>query len=246
LPIRNSLDFYAKSRKTSSHMNASGEPITKCPVCRYDLTGLSKNHTCPECGFQYDESMRIWFAKKPGWILVIISFVPVLIMLGMLFWAATKTAVPSQLYVKSIMGGSIIPVLLAVLTLLGRRQRSFVVVSDGGLSIKTGAKKVRFLPWGQLFVPAPENSWWRKPTMLQEETQQLSLIKTCKRLLTRDLGGLNLRSTLFEITAKDGETQSKPLRLLTGSISPKKRRALHRQIYDRWCKANTNSEPGGP
>jgi len=43
-------------------MSADGEPITKCPVCRNDLTGLPKNHRCPECGFEYEETMRVWVA----------------------------------------------------------------------------------------------------------------------------------------------------------------------------------------
>ena len=43
-------------------MSAGGEPITKCPVCRYDRTGLPRNHRCPECGFEYNETMRVWIA----------------------------------------------------------------------------------------------------------------------------------------------------------------------------------------
>lgn len=43
---------------------------THCPVCRYDLTGLPKNYTCPECGFEYDETMRVWFMPViPRWVL---------------------------------------------------------------------------------------------------------------------------------------------------------------------------------
>jgi hypothetical protein len=28
-----------------------------CPRCNYDLTGLPAAHRCPECGFEYDETM---------------------------------------------------------------------------------------------------------------------------------------------------------------------------------------------
>jgi hypothetical protein len=48
-------------------MSPGGEPITKCPVCRYDLTGLPKNHRCPECGFEYDETMVVWNTRASGW-----------------------------------------------------------------------------------------------------------------------------------------------------------------------------------
>lgn len=48
-------------------MSAGGESITKCPVCRYDLTGLPKNHRCPECGFEYNETMMVWLTRASGW-----------------------------------------------------------------------------------------------------------------------------------------------------------------------------------
>ena len=32
-------------------------PLRHCPHCRYDLTGLPRNHRCPECGQPYDETM---------------------------------------------------------------------------------------------------------------------------------------------------------------------------------------------
>jgi hypothetical protein len=46
-------------------MSSTGEPITRCPVCRYDLTGLPAKHRCPECGFIYDATTRIWRYADP-------------------------------------------------------------------------------------------------------------------------------------------------------------------------------------
>ncbi|MEM7229318.1 MAG: hypothetical protein AAF432_10950 [Planctomycetota bacterium] len=34
-----------------------------CPRCSYDLAGLPASHTCPECGFVYDEDMLV----AQGW-----------------------------------------------------------------------------------------------------------------------------------------------------------------------------------
>ena len=42
-------------------MNAVSQPLTRCSVCRYDLTGLPNTHRCPECGFAYDDSMTVWW-----------------------------------------------------------------------------------------------------------------------------------------------------------------------------------------
>lgn len=41
-------------------MTAARANLTHCPACRYDLTGLPAEHTCPECGFAYDATMRYW------------------------------------------------------------------------------------------------------------------------------------------------------------------------------------------
>ncbi len=41
-------------------MNESSKPLTRCPVCRYDLRGLPAEHRCPECGMAYDSTVQIW------------------------------------------------------------------------------------------------------------------------------------------------------------------------------------------
>ena len=63
-------------------MSGSGEPITRCPVCLYDLTGLPSNHRCPECGFEYDETTRVWWMRvvppRLFWCVIIICDAEVL------------------------------------------------------------------------------------------------------------------------------------------------------------------------
>ena len=33
--------------------------LDRCPECNYDLSGLARRHTCPECGLAYDQRMFI-------------------------------------------------------------------------------------------------------------------------------------------------------------------------------------------
>lgn len=33
----------------------TAERIQHCPLCGYEIRGLPEAHTCPECGFEYDE-----------------------------------------------------------------------------------------------------------------------------------------------------------------------------------------------
>jgi|CXWL01.1.fsa_nt_gi hypothetical protein len=214
-------------------MNASGEPITTCPVCRYDLTGLPKNHTCPECGFEYDESMRIWIAPKLGWILTVISLMPQVLFLGMFVYFGTKVRIPAYVYALVCFGALLVPCLLLVLTILDRRRRSFMVVSNKGLHLGD-VRKLEFTPWNELTVPPPSESWLRRPiesaplSRKQRFQSWLSL-----RVLTRDLGGFNFHRTIF----KKGAWQ-KPLRLQFGSCNAKTRRAAYDDLYKRWLRAS--------
>lgn len=41
--------------------------LDSCPLCEYDLRGLPSPHTCPECGFEYDEATIVlpcWVTKQ--------------------------------------------------------------------------------------------------------------------------------------------------------------------------------------
>ena len=45
-------------------MIAIGRP-KQCPECAYDLTGLSPNGKCPECGLGFDEGSLYWYPETP-------------------------------------------------------------------------------------------------------------------------------------------------------------------------------------
>lgn len=132
-------------------MSSGGEPITKCPVCRYDLTGLPKNHRCPECGFEYDETMRVWLGHRLpvwAWILpaayslsavafafLLLSRSPRLSMLG--HWEMARYTLFAVLWI----------VVLRV-----RRSRVFIIVGKGGLCWRSIFGKIRQKRWPDIVV----------------------------------------------------------------------------------------------
>jgi hypothetical protein len=51
-----------------------------CPVDGYDLAGLPPEHRCPECGFRFDGSTRVWRVDHPWRVTVL----PTMLLLALL------------------------------------------------------------------------------------------------------------------------------------------------------------------
>ena len=141
-------------------MNTSGQPITRCPVCRYDLTGLPKHHRCPECGFEYDETMRWWPGRKPSlWPAAIILFINSwFFLLPLIYGAALQIFTPR--YVLSLL---LVPALLLIITIVGYRNPSFLVIANKGVFLKLALRRLQFFPWPELWVPNPAEGLLRPP-----------------------------------------------------------------------------------
>jgi hypothetical protein len=117
-------------------MSETGQPITECPVCRYNPTGLPKNYRCPECGFEYDETMRIW---RPGSSpIVFLRIIAAAVWLYQGFYLAIELLLVSCLLWKHVMGGQelverVFWFSLASYSLMFPRRPRFLIVWRGGL-----------------------------------------------------------------------------------------------------------------
>lgn len=135
-------------------MSAGGEPITKCPVCRYDLTGLPKNHRCPECGFEYDETMRVW--RPPAnrirkimssvFLAVLVIFLWLFAMAIFVFGTSSSSGQSHLLTFIQTIG------IAAVVFWEYRvsRSPSFTIVSREGLVYKCPLRASQFVPWKEI------------------------------------------------------------------------------------------------
>lgn len=130
-----------------------GEPITHCPICRYDLPGLPPNHRCPECGFEYDESMRIW---RPGRTLRQFPAIPLLVMglvftlvpaLALIIWLPTTMSWGWVLFLVAIN-----PVCYALTTIVHfeKRNHSFVIVCPHALMYNRPFGRNSIVPWANI------------------------------------------------------------------------------------------------
>jgi len=130
-------------------MVAESRPLTHCPVCRYDLTGLPRNYRCPECGFEYDGTTLVW--RTPiipralllvGWLLVYAVAqhrCDVLLIRGLGFHPRDATL--------------IVLFLSAVLPFVGLFHPSgLIIVGARGVTFRFPLGSFHFVPWRQFRV----------------------------------------------------------------------------------------------
>lgn len=128
------------------------KPLPRCPVCRYDLTGLPAAHRCPECGIEYDEMTRVWRVERPRWrriALPITSFVLVALSgLGRLVGTAPQTTA------LKIIDSTVLLAVPAILVIwyLSQRRRPFVAVGRHGVTFRLAFRPVRQYPYESLKV----------------------------------------------------------------------------------------------
>ncbi|MDO8630648.1 MAG: hypothetical protein Q7R41_09140 [Phycisphaerales bacterium] len=148
-------------------MKSDGEPITKCSVCRYDLTGLPRNHRCPECGFEYDETMRVWRGDyKAPWYWIFVAFFGLLLVVHVTKWLKSGLLLGAGQEFK-VLGDILYIILYVSLALLGR-PNSYIVATVNGLTYKNPLCSVRFVPWDQIDFPDRA----KVPSRLMEGTRR--------------------------------------------------------------------------
>jgi hypothetical protein len=130
-------------------MNVGSPPITHCPVCRYDLTGLPAEHRCPECGFRYDETTYVWrMSVIPRWVLVLVAVLVFFILLGRL--------VPPLMsrYALNYREASVVAALLSAIVLLvgAYALRGFVAVGREGLTYRFPLRPAQSVRWSDIRI----------------------------------------------------------------------------------------------
>lgn len=129
--------------------------LSRCPDCRYYLTGLPTRHRCPECGFEYDEFTIVWESGH-RWFHYAAYFCVLIwptIILVKIIVQLLRHRVPSSI---DAIGVSVcLPLALSGLLILRRidQRGRFAAVSPKGLFVRDVAK-TRHVPWSELDVDA--------------------------------------------------------------------------------------------
>jgi len=136
-------------------MSTGGKPITKCPVCRYDLAGLPKNHRCPECGFENDETMQVW---QPGASrIVYLRVVAAVVWLYQGFHLAIELFIVHILFWKPTMFGQelverLVWFSFASYFLMFPRRPRFLIVWKAGLVYQFKFASLCRRPWNDVAI----------------------------------------------------------------------------------------------
>ncbi len=133
-------------------MELSGDALTECPACHYDLTGLPKTHRCPECGFEYDETMRVlWTPDRRARWLFVIEIILLALFAPQFVALSLKGFDGWQAYcgVAWLVGVAFyVPLLWRA-----RRTRAFVLVGAEGLCYRAWLSRVERIPWQSVRYP---------------------------------------------------------------------------------------------
>lgn len=133
----------------------NGRPIQVCPVCQYDLQSLPRNYRCPECGFEYEETMRVWSARLPkGMVWVPLVFLAVFC-LAVVAKFLIKPGTTFSRPLAFAMSGMLLVTLINVSAYY--RFRGFIVIGVAGIYFRFKRQRVEFRPWSEVQL---NNSIW--------------------------------------------------------------------------------------
>jgi len=142
----------------------SGQRITHCPVCNYDLTGLPKNHHCPECGFEYDESTAFWDWRVPRWRLWAFGVLVVVMWTSKTWRSLVGLSNGSVTPDWILLGFDTMWAVGVAVVLYGACGGAMVVVGKQGFYIRRPFSRGRSFGWNEVTFASPgAPPEWRSP-----------------------------------------------------------------------------------
>jgi predicted RNA-binding protein with RPS1 domain len=144
------------------------ELLNSCPACGYRLLGLPVQHSCPECGLEFDRRWQVfgdWSLGREPWVLAVKSAFSVLAV-GFALLGLAAPVLPGLADLSLLA----IP-LLALWWLFSGRPAAFIAAGPEGLCIWRRRRLERY-PWAVVgrACLAPRK-WSRRPEWLVIEAE---------------------------------------------------------------------------
>jgi hypothetical protein len=235
------------------NVDGRSRPLSHCPICLYDLAGLPNNHKCPECGFAYDESMRVWTkelsplrAKATAILTVVctIVFVSAVLYVGVQrsgWEAVIRGRATLVMYIVLLIGG-----VAFVVGIKGWNAAPNIlheiVISKKSLWIRNVVSVCQY-DISNVYIPHPDDRfvvspWSAKPIRNRSRSRLLrlwTLLNTNIDLIHWRLGVIAVRETESFWTTLFRERKI-DLRAIT-SLPRSARREAMLEIHERWKQA---------
>jgi len=230
-------------------MTANAGQLVRCPVCRYDLSGLPAEHRCPECGFEYDKTMRAWDPPPIRWrlhavliLLVLFLGLPVLdrlfLGLGRPLFAGKFGSLLLFIWTAPLLSG-------AVFVFRRLRGQRSVVLTDRGLLLVGPSRCLTTLAWHHVWVPKPAGKRQVQP-WVTERNRELEDMSWLECFFCRQRGVRAVRFTVYQPPGKRSEYPfGRPTPLSIRYLPRPVRLAAMTDVYERWRRA-TQKGPDSP
>jgi hypothetical protein len=122
--------------------------LSVCPVCEYSLAGLPAAHRCPECGYAYDESTRVWYSEgRYGSICMPVLIVSAAAIVSLYFGSLRGRPGSMSYLSEGILAFWAAWMIRAVVI---SRTRQFAAMGPDNIAIRLGLRQIRIIPWGEI------------------------------------------------------------------------------------------------
>lgn len=218
-------------------MSQRDSTILNCPICRYDLAGLPARHRCPECGFEYDESMRIWSVPPQAWWRVgLMGVVGLAGLVAVVYFDGFRRPVGQYLLILTVATAPFVWYLLEL------SRGPALVVSDRGLLLIGGLTGPRFIPWSEVWVPDPDQRWDLPPWALRKN-DRLAGAGRLRRVLACERGWPGYGPVVFRPPYRGWESFSRGMDLRVIRALPRDaQRMAMREIRRQWEQATRQND----
>lgn len=219
-----------------SPMTSTAKPLTHCPVCRYDLTGLPKTHACPECGFEYDESMRVWEAgglelwQIMTFIASVFEFSIIAAAILVWLWFTGRQWLSFC--------GLVTYIIIMIAMLWRMRQRSCTVISDQGITFQDRSGQIHSWPWSEVEIPPP-SFLGIALSPGQEINHSNAKLESSSKIAPRIGRRVSLCSNAFIWITPSGKPSvwDSGVKLPIEFLGWRKCRKAKKEIYEKWQQA---------
>jgi len=218
--------------------HTSGEPLTNCPACRYDLTGLPADHRCPECGFEYDETTIMWHGSRRWWITAFLWVVLLCMLAAIVIDLSGLSRFTGDPRARFVGVAFAVGVLWLVFDWYW--SRPFVAMAKYGIVFRDiGRRRIRTVAWTEFWMPEPGARMAIPPWRVEVARRPTSVLGRLKRILASERGYFHSVTRIYLPPTHPRLFPLRYLELPLRGMTRHQKREVMTTIWTRWRSAQS-------